>query len=81
VVPLSAAFGIAPAFCLLKVVASGMADYDAFPLDLTQRLPCRNVTSKLLMERMKATTALPIRMSVGALSPAMPSYGCLSKLL
>jgi Lrp/AsnC family transcriptional regulator len=45
---------------LLKVVVSGMAAYDAFYLDLTQRLPCRNVTSKFSMERMKATTALPI---------------------
>lgn len=45
---------------LLKVVVSGMAAYDAFYLDLTQRLACRNVTSKFSMERMKATTALPI---------------------
>ncbi len=45
---------------LLKVVVSGMAAYDAFYLHLTQRLPCRNVTSKFSMERMKATTALPI---------------------
>lgn len=45
---------------LLKVVVSGMSAYDAFYLDLTQRLPCRNVTSKFSMERMKATTALPI---------------------
>lgn len=45
---------------LLKVVVSGMAGYDAFYLDLTQRLACRNVTSKFSMERMKATTALPI---------------------
>ena len=45
---------------LLKVVVSGMAAYDAFYLDLTQRLPCRNVTSKFSMERMKATTALPV---------------------
>ena len=45
---------------LLKVVVSGMTAYDAFYLDLTNRLPCRNVTSKFSMERMKATTALPI---------------------
>ena len=45
---------------LLKVVVSGMAAYDALYLDLTQRLPCRNVTSKFSMERMKATTVLPI---------------------
>jgi len=45
---------------LLKVLVSGMAAYDAFYLDLTQRVPCRNVTSKFSMERMKASTLLPI---------------------
>ena len=45
---------------LLKVVVSDMAAYDALYLDMTQRLPCRNVTSMFSMERMKATTALPI---------------------
>lgn len=45
---------------LLKVVVSGMDSYDAFYLDLTRRLACRNVTSKFSMERIKATTALPI---------------------
>jgi len=45
---------------LLKVMVPDMAAYDAFYLDLTHRLPCRNVTSKFSMERMKATTLLPI---------------------
>ena len=45
---------------LLKVIVPDMAAYDAFYLDLTQRLACRNVTSKFSMERMKATTILPI---------------------
>jgi Lrp/AsnC family transcriptional regulator len=45
---------------LLKVIVPDMAAYDAFYLDLTHRLPCRNVTSKFSMERMKATTTLPI---------------------
>lgn len=45
---------------LLKVVVTGMAAYDALYLALTQRLACRNVTSKFSMERLKATTALPI---------------------
>lgn len=45
---------------LLKVVVSGMASYDALYLDLTERVPCRNVTSKFSMETMKATTSLPI---------------------
>lgn len=45
---------------LLKVVVESMAAYDALYLELTQRLTCRNVTSKFSMERIKATTALPI---------------------
>ena len=45
---------------LLKVVVCGKAAYDAFYLDLTQRVACRNVTSKFSMERIKAITALPI---------------------
>jgi Lrp/AsnC family transcriptional regulator len=45
---------------LLKVMVPDMAAYDAFYLDLTQSLSCRNVTSKFSMERMKATTVLPI---------------------
>lgn len=45
---------------LLKVIVPDMAAYDAFYLDLTQRLSCRNVTSKFSMERMKVTTVLPI---------------------
>ncbi|RID89893.1 Lrp/AsnC family transcriptional regulator [Gemmobacter lutimaris] len=45
---------------LLKVVVGDMAAYDAFYLDLTRRLVCRNVTSKFSMERTKAMTALPI---------------------
>lgn len=49
---------------LLKVVVSGMAAFDAFYLDLTKRLPCRNVTSKFSMERMKASTVLPIDVAV-----------------
>lgn len=45
---------------LLKVVVSGKAAYDAFYLVLTQRVACRNVTSKFSIERIKAITALPI---------------------
>ena len=48
---------------LLKIVVSGMAAYDDLYLDLTQRLPCRNVTSKFSMERRKHTTELPIDIS------------------
>lgn len=45
---------------LLKVIVRHMEAYDAFYLDLTSRLPCRNVTSKFSMERVKSTTVLPI---------------------
>lgn len=45
---------------LLKVIAADMQSFDAFYLDLTLRLPCRNVTSKFSMEPMKTTTVLPI---------------------
>ncbi|MBQ2260994.1 MAG: Lrp/AsnC family transcriptional regulator [Loktanella sp.] len=45
---------------LLKVIVPDMDAFDAFYLDLTTRLPCRNVTSKFSMERIKDTTRLPI---------------------
>jgi Lrp/AsnC family transcriptional regulator len=45
---------------LLKVMVADMDAYDAFYLDLTRRLICRNVTSKFSMERLKATSLLPI---------------------
>lgn len=48
---------------LLKVAVPDMEAYDAFYLSLTRNLPCRNVTSKFSMERMKATTALPINVT------------------
>jgi Lrp/AsnC family transcriptional regulator len=45
---------------MLKVVVSNMEAFDAFYLELTSRLACRNVTSKFSMEKVKMTTALPI---------------------
>jgi Lrp/AsnC family transcriptional regulator len=45
---------------LLKVLVADMVAYDAFYLDVTRRLNCRNVTSKFSMERIKATSLLPI---------------------
>ena len=45
---------------LLKVMVRDMAAYDAFYLDLTQTLTCRNVTSKFAMETIHDTTAWPI---------------------
>jgi Lrp/AsnC family transcriptional regulator len=45
---------------LLKVLVADMEAYDALYLDLTARVRCRNVTSKFSMERIKATSLLPI---------------------
>lgn len=45
---------------LLKVAVSDMSAFDAFYLDLTRALVCRNVTSKFSMETIMATTAWPI---------------------
>lgn len=45
---------------LLKVMVPDMDSYDAFYLDLTRKLHCRNVTSKFSMELIKAATRLPI---------------------
>jgi Lrp/AsnC family transcriptional regulator len=45
---------------LLKVLVPDMEAYDAFYLDLTRHLNCRNVTSKFSMERIKATSVLPV---------------------
>lgn len=45
---------------LLMVVVADMAAYDSLSLDLTKRLPCRNVTSKFSIETLKSTTVLPI---------------------
>lgn len=45
---------------LLKVVVADMPAYDAFYKRLIAAMPLKNVTSSFAMERIKATTALPI---------------------
>jgi Lrp/AsnC family transcriptional regulator len=45
---------------LLKVVVADMAAFDEFYLQLTRRLPCRNVTSNFSMEVIRDTTIWPI---------------------
>ncbi|MGE3397482.1 MAG: Lrp/AsnC family transcriptional regulator [Sphingomonas sp.] len=45
---------------LLHVTAASMADYDDFYRRLIAAVPCRNVTSRFAMERVKFTTAYPI---------------------
>lgn len=46
---------------LLRVVVGSMAEFDAFYQRLTRAVPLKNVTSRVAMERVKATTAYPIR--------------------
>jgi Lrp/AsnC family transcriptional regulator, cysteine-sensing transcriptional activator len=45
---------------MLRVVVSDMAAYDAFYKHLIAAIPLKNVTSRFAMERVKATTILPI---------------------
>jgi Lrp/AsnC family transcriptional regulator len=45
---------------LLRVAVGSMADYDDFYRRLIAAVPCRNVTSRFAMERVKFTTAYPI---------------------
>ena len=46
----------------LRVVVSDMEAYDAFYKRLIALVPIRNVTSRFVMERIKATTELPVRL-------------------
>jgi len=46
----------------LRVVVPDMKAYDAFYKRLIELAPLRNVTSRFVMERIKATTYLPIRL-------------------
>ena len=45
---------------LLRVVVPGMSDYDSFYKRMVADVPCKNVTSRIAMERVKATTAYPL---------------------
>jgi Lrp/AsnC family transcriptional regulator len=46
---------------MLRVVVSSIQEYDAFYKRLISTVPLKNVTSRFAMERIKSTTALPIR--------------------
>jgi Lrp/AsnC family transcriptional regulator len=46
---------------MLRVVVASIQDYDAFYKRLIAAVPLKNVTSRFAMERIKSTTALPIR--------------------
>ena len=45
---------------MLRVVVADIASYDAFYKRLIASVPLKNVTSRFAMERIKATTVLPI---------------------
>ncbi|WP_347717251.1 Lrp/AsnC family transcriptional regulator [Sphingomonas sp.] len=45
---------------LLRIAVPGMSDYDAFYKRLVAQVPCKNVTSRFAMERVKSTTAYPL---------------------
>lgn len=46
---------------MLRVVVGSIQEYDAFYKRLISTVPLKNVTSRFAMERIKSTTALPIR--------------------
>ncbi len=48
---------------LLRIAVPGMSDYDAFYKRLVAQVPCKNVTSRFAMERVKSTTAYPLPMA------------------
>lgn len=54
----------------LRVIVPDMQSYDAFYKRLIELAPIRNVTSRFVMERIKATTNLPIRLEREAAAPA-----------
>ena len=47
---------------MLRVVVADMASYDVFYKKLISAVPLKNVTSRFAMERVKSTTAYPIRL-------------------
>jgi Lrp/AsnC family transcriptional regulator len=46
---------------LLRIAVTSMADYDRFYRQLIASVPLKNVTSRFAMERVKFTTAYPVR--------------------
>jgi Lrp/AsnC family transcriptional regulator len=46
---------------LLRIAVSNMADYDDFYRRLIAGVPLKNVTSRFAMERVKSTTAYPLK--------------------
>jgi len=51
---------------MLRVVVADIASYDGFYKRLIANVPLKNVTSRFAMEKIKATTALPIPPASGS---------------
>ena len=49
----------------LRIAVSTMSDYDDFYRRLISAVPLKNVTSRIAMERVKSSTAYPIRTGEG----------------
>jgi Lrp/AsnC family transcriptional regulator len=49
----------------LRIAVSSMSDYDDFYRRLISAVPLKNVTSRIAMERVKSSTAYPIRFGEG----------------
>jgi Lrp/AsnC family transcriptional regulator len=49
----------------LRIAVSSMSDYDDFYRRLISAVPLKNVTSRIAMERVKGSTAYPIRTGEG----------------
>ena len=59
---------------LLRVAVGSMAEYDDFYRRLIAQVPLKNVTSRFAMERVKSTTAYPLRTDApGVRRPAAPA--------
>lgn len=50
---------------MLRIAVSSMSDYDDFYRRLISAVPLKNVTSRIAMERVKSSTAYPIRTGEG----------------
>jgi Lrp/AsnC family transcriptional regulator len=60
---------------LLRVAVGSMADYDDFYRRLIAEVPLKNVTSRFAMERVKSTTAFPLREASAAKEPPAVTPG------
>ena len=60
---------------LLRVAVGEMADFDDFYRRLIAAIPCKNVTSRFAMERVKFTTAYPVPPAPDKRSPPARGAG------